>query len=135
MSNETAEPDDDPPRDPWVLTVIAVIIFVSIVLFGCIPPRQTSHASLDAEAGLVNHSFVPRNCSPAKIVERRLKQRFDEERVSIAVTSDGQHLVERWESLATGTWTLLLRTNGLLCVIGAGSGWQEKPTHLRGPLT
>ena len=76
---------------------------------------------------------VAPNCGPAADVERRLRQQHGEEQVSSAITSDGKHMMERWESAETGSWTLVMRTlRGKLCVISAGEGWKEKPNHLRG---
>ncbi len=71
-------------------------------------------------------------CAKAETVEKHLQSRYGEARVSLGVTTEGL-LVERWESLERGTWTLLLRTrDGKLCVIGAGTGWRTIPLRLRG---
>lgn len=67
-------------------------------------------------------------CGPADAVEQHLRKKYGEERASSAITLDGRHLVERWESRETGTWTLLVRTTrGFLCVISAGTAWRETP--------
>ncbi len=77
--------------------------------------------------------YVAPNCAPAATAEQRLRERYGEELVSSAVTSDGKHIIERWESMETGSWTLLVRTmGGLLCMMSNGAGWHEIPIHLRG---
>ena len=56
MSNETPEATDDPPRDPWFITVIAVIIFAGIVLFGC--TRAQTDGPLSALAPMTTSTIM-----------------------------------------------------------------------------
>ncbi len=65
-------------------------------------------------------------CKPADQVERMLSSQFNEQRVSVAATSDGK-LLERWES-SGGSWTLVLRIKrNVLCLIASGLNWRELP--------
>ncbi len=69
-------------------------------------------------------------CMPAAQIEQFLKQRFNETRVSVALSNAGQ-LIERWESPA-GTWTLLARTRDKqLCPFVSGDNWREIPPESR----
>ncbi len=65
-------------------------------------------------------------CKAADQVERMLSSQFNEERVSVAATSEGK-LLERWESTG-GSWTLLLRIKrDVLCLVASGMNWRELP--------
>lgn len=73
-------------------------------------------------------------CFPAEGVEKHLKQKYDERRVSVAISNSG-NLIERWES-ENGTWTLLQRerknNRWWLCPIVSGNVWREIPSELQG---
>ncbi len=116
---------------------ITVILIAGLLWSFSIALYQKTQAAVDVELLLpVFDNFTSPNCLPAALVEQRLRQKYREELVSTAITSDGKHLVERWESSETGSWTLLFRTRrGLLCVISVGEDWQEKPISLRGMPT
>lgn len=69
---------------------------------------------------------TPKNCHPAKQIERQMTTRFNEEKVAVAATDNGK-LIERWES-PDGGWTLLLRIKrDVLCIITSGSNWRSVP--------
>ena len=73
-------------------------------------------------------------CYPAEGVEKLLKQKYGESRVSVAISNSG-YLIERWAS-DSGTWTLLQRERKndrwWLCPIVSGDNWREIPPELLG---
>ncbi len=81
--------------------------------------------------GFASPAAAQGNCFPTVVVERYLKQQYNEAGVSIAVANSGA-LVERWQSPG-GSWTLLIRTRDKrLCIVMSGENWRELDPPLQG---
>ncbi len=71
--------------------------------------------------------FLGSFCASHQMLTNHLFRKYGEVPAAVSITNGG-HLVERYESPKTKTWTIFV-TNPLTrisCLIMAGSNWQEK---------
>ena len=61
------------------------------------------------------------SCASQAQVETRLELRFGEERQERQIVYG--YPVETWANLETGSWTLIVKADGMVCVLAAGNGW------------
>lgn len=72
-------------------------------------------------------------CADRDLVAARLFGGYGERRIASGLASHGG-LVELYRA-GSGSWTLLIvRPNGLACLIAAGEAWQSDPAPRGGPL-
>ncbi|MEL6608754.1 MAG: hypothetical protein AAFO93_07565 [Pseudomonadota bacterium] len=85
---------------------------------------------LSAAAVAIGASFIPapaqaQNCALRTDMVTALKFRHDESQVSAGL-QNADVMVEVFASPNTGTFTILLtRTDGVSCIIAAGTNWAE----------
>lgn len=71
-------------------------------------------------------AMAQRLCGENDKIAATLKDRYGEERVSVAFTDAGK-LMERYENAKTGTWTIVVHPDGSYsCVWATGTEWHEK---------
>lgn len=71
------------------------------------------------------------NCADRARVIGTLASEYGEAPQSAGIDAAGA-LVELWANPETQTWTLLLTTGGLTCILGDGESWVAAPPTARG---
>jgi hypothetical protein len=75
---------------------------------------------------------VATTCAPFSILDEKLQTKYDEQIIGRGVESRG-HLMLLYKSKAKSTFTVvLLRNNGMACVVTHGDGWEEIPHQDKG---